>query len=367
MDWLEQNIDAYRIIADLLVQLRLIISSELKEEFGSDWATEGLPSNIYEGLIRTKEDESAVDWYEDEYQELFNYTSFSELHEILLAHEGLFPCLTAFLPTPSLLSARFMELEVVRRKLGRMRPIGEVELNFLMKFHLHFRKAVDKRQHVLAENEEETLKSGKDVLSSDSGGPELVVERPEEERVDIQGESEDPESTDKRPNDTPRESDGPRPPQRMASKGHSPSTKSNHEPVDMESEAVVTKDKPPIQVPKKNLSVLLEKELTPGILRELFLEVTRLAENLWSSDVPESPVVWNAIRISSWYEKNFVALGLKPLSDFYDLMDRVHERLESGLARHELKALLQEARFSETLLNLRDMFQKSGLHGPGTS
>jgi len=366
MDWLEQNIDAYRIIADLLVQLRSIISSGLKEEFGSDWATEGLPSSIYEGLIRTKEDESAVDWYEDEYQELFNYTNFSELHEILETHQDLFPCMRDLLPTPSLLTARFMELEVVRRKLGRTRPIGEVELNFLMKFHLHFRKAVEKREEVLVEKREDASKSEEAAVTLEPSDNEPEVEFPREDRDDIP-QSNDNSVVSKGKSKESSSQDSPRPPQRMASRGRSSSPSAVSSPEEPAPKDEVKRKSPSPQVPQMNLSVLLEKEMTPGILRELFLEVTRLAENLWSSDVPESPVIWNAIRTSSWYEKNFVSLGLKPLSDFYDLMDRVHERLESGLARHELKNLLQEARFSETLLNLRDMFQKSGLHDPGTS
>jgi len=366
MDWLEQNIDAYRIIADLLVQLRSIISSGLKEKFGSDWATEGLPSSIYEGLIRTKEDESAVDWYEDEYQELFNYTNFSELHEILEAHQDLFPCMTELLPTPSLLSARFMELEVVRRKLGQTRPIGEVELNFLMKFHLHFRKAVDKRKETFTEEKEKTSepKETAFILEPVDSGSE--AESPGEYRGDSLLNGDSPVVPEGKPKKSSSK-DSPRPPQRMASHRHSPSPSSTAPPEKSAPIDEVKRTGPAPQIPKMNLSVLLEKEMTPGILRELFLEVTRLAENLWSSDVPESPVIWNAIRTSSWYEKNFVSLGLKPLSDFYALMDRVHERLESGLARHELKNLLQESRFSETLLNLRDMFQKCGLHDPGTS
>lgn len=371
MDWLEQNIDAYRILVDILTKLRVVLSEGLKRRYGDSWASEGLPSSIFDELVNTKENESAVDWYEDEYQELFNYTTFSQLHEILQNSPELFPCLSELVPTPSLLTARFMELETLRRKVGRARPVGEIELNFVMKFHLHFRKALKKR--------EKRLKG--EATEESSPADESLDSEWESSEGESSGESVDPAETpasDEITTATPDKDSlvseeqssvsSPRPPQRMAGRAGSGSGLSTDggfpveppEPADAK-DAEPTEEEQGDFLQKQNLVSYLENGRSQGILRELFLEVTKLAENLWSADVPETPAVWNVVRSSEWYGKNFGTLGLRALSDFYDVVDRVEERTEKGLARHELQELLEEVHFAQILLNLRDMFQKNGL------
>ncbi len=96
-----------------------------------------------------------------------------------------------------------------------------------------------------------------------------------------------------------------------------------------------------------------------AILRVLFKEVTGLAESLWSSDVPPPQTVWKEVRISTWYQENFSGLGLKPLSDFYDVISHVEERMEKGLAKHDLQKMLEDANFAHILLAMRDMFQRN--------
>lgn len=392
MDWVEQNIDAYRILTDILTQLRTVLAEGLKENYGSDWASEGLPASVFDELVRTKEDESAVDWYEDEYQELFNYTTFAQLREILLDSPDLFPCLSGLLPTPSLLTARFMELEVLRGKIGRARPVGDVELNFLMKFHLHFRKALEKRNQRLSTGAEEcaegsVAEDSRSDIQDDPTEP-LDVNPVEDEDVapteplevsPIEDEDvapvEEEDSTDDSPSgETSSESSdsAPRPPQRMASRSgdfRRASSDSGEKGADTgDSDSSDTGDSDSFsaqsegaEVERTNLASRLERGDSLAILRELFLEVTKLAENLWSSDVPQAPSVWNVVRVSDWYEKNFGPLGLKALSDFYDIVRRVEEKMEHGLARHDLQNLLEEVHFSQILLNLRDMFQRAGL------
>ncbi len=400
MDWVEQNIDAYRILTDILTQLRKVLAEGLKENYGGDWASEGLPASVFDELVRTKEDESAVDWYEDEYQELFNYTTFAQLREILLASPDLFPCLSGLLPTPSLLTARFMELEVLRRKIGRARPVGDVELNFLMKFHLHFRKALEKRNQRLSTGAEEcaegsVAEDSRSDIQDDPTEP-LEVNPIEDEDVapteplevsPIEDEDVAPVEEEDSMDDSSsgeisslRSDSAPRPPQRMASrsgdfrrassdsgeKGADTGDFGSSDTGDSGSSGTGDSDSSSAQsdsaeVERTNLASRLEKGDTLAILRELFLEVTKLAENLWSSDVPQAPSVWNVVRVSDWYEENFGPLGLKALSDFYDIVGRVEEKMEHGLARHDLQNLLEEVHFSRILLNLRDMFQRAGL------
>ena len=54
----------------------------------------------------------------------------------------LFGPILKLAPSQSLLNTRFLELEVMRSKIGRARQVGETEINFLTSFHLRFRRAV---------------------------------------------------------------------------------------------------------------------------------------------------------------------------------------------------------------------------------
>jgi hypothetical protein len=89
--------------------------------------------------------------------------------------------------------------------------------------------------------------------------------------------------------------------------------------------------------------------------------VTSLADSIWSADVIPAPLVWEEVCVSPWYEQRFSRLGLKPLSDFYEIISKVEQRMSSGVAKDELHALLKDVNFAQVLLALRDMFQRNGL------
>jgi len=143
VEWLEQNLDAYRIIAEILKDLREVLRTELEQRHGKQWYQVGLPDGLLDRLVEIKEKEKAIDWYESEYQQIMSYAVFPDLLQILERNSDQFPHIMHLAPTTALLHARFLELEVMRSKLGRARPISETELAFLGTFHLRFRKAID--------------------------------------------------------------------------------------------------------------------------------------------------------------------------------------------------------------------------------
>jgi len=146
MEWLEQNIDAYRIVSEILGQLRLVIRQRLELLHGDEWHQKGLPAEVYKRLVAAKEREKSIDWYEGQYQELLDYAVFADLIEILEHNPELFKSFLGLAPSATLLNARFLELDVMRAKLGRARPISETELSFLGTFHLRFRKAAQEAE-----------------------------------------------------------------------------------------------------------------------------------------------------------------------------------------------------------------------------
>jgi hypothetical protein len=95
------------------------------------------------------------------------------------------------------------------------------------------------------------------------------------------------------------------------------------------------------------------------ILRELYKEVTAIAEGIWTKDIPPPARVWEKVSVSDWYENGFSSLGLRPLSDFYDIIAKVDKKMRDGAKKEELQEFLKESNFAQTLLALRDMFQKN--------
>ncbi len=345
MDWLEQNLDAYRILAEILNDLRIELRQELEKIYGADWFKPGLPSVVFDRLVSSKEGSSAIDWYETEYQEIMDFAVFPDFLEILEHNRKNFGALLALVPSPALFQARFLELESLRSKVGRARPISEAELTFLLTFHKRFRKQLDIHRAGAAE----AKPAGADI-------EEVSIESPEAE-VEADHASEPPQPESSKPTNqvTPPPAEV-TPPQR-------PATARPHAGPEDAGQA----NEPELLDNGADESTIVTGSLThvvgsgdsTAILRALFKEVTSLAESLWSSDVPPAQTVWNEVRTSTWYEENFSQLGLKPLSDFYEVISHVEDRLGTGLAKHELQKMLEEANFAHILLALRDMFQKN--------
>lgn len=345
MDWLEQNLDAYRILAEILNDLRIELRKGLEQAHGAEWFRPGLPPEVFDRLVSSKEGSSAIDWYETEYQEIMDFAVFPDFVEILNHNKDLFPALLALVPSPALFQARFLELESLRSRVGRARPVSEAELTFLMTFNTRFRKQLE--LHRAGET---------DSPSAPKDSEEVSIETPHIEEAAAEPPPESEESALEQPIDEEVAPNENLPPQRKATGGGA-SGKDTEEKRDDPEPKVDAAD--PIPVATGPLSQVVASGDSTAILRELFKEVTSLAESLWSSDVPPPQTVWKEVRISSWYEEKFSALGLKPLSDFYDVISHVEDRLGTGLAKHELQKMLEDANFAHILLALRDMFQKN--------
>ena len=76
MDWLEQNLDAYRIIAEILNDLRDTFRDELESTHGESWYKTALPEGLLDRLIAFMDSIAAL--YENEgereKQEVLNRT-----------------------------------------------------------------------------------------------------------------------------------------------------------------------------------------------------------------------------------------------------------------------------------------------------
>jgi hypothetical protein len=400
MEWLEQNIDAYRIVSEVLGQLRTAIREGLERLYGEEWYRKGLPQEVFDRLVAAKEREKSIDWYEDQYQEIMEYVTFPDLVEILQMNAKHFPEFIALAPSESLLNARFLELDVMRAKLGRARPISETELSFLGTFHIRFRKAVEEsRNNALAKADDQSVPSEAEEESTVAiGGLEPIPETESTEDGDVfTNKGAFGEAPSIQPPPPKKEDGGPSPPIRPVqtsvgsagtAAGGSAASADGPEhghfreytppegirpdgsvdgagqqpfPDEPSSGVIARPDRATKAVGPKKLRQALANNDHLTVLRELYREVTAIAEGVWSSEVTPTAMVWDQVTASDWYEMNFSRLGLQPLSVFYEVTDKVDKKVRSGADKPELEEFLKETNFAKTLLALRDMFQANNI------
>jgi hypothetical protein len=399
MEWLEQNIDAYRIISEILGQLRVAVREVLERNYGEEWYRKGLPQEVFDRLVAAKEREKSIDWYDDQYQEIMDYVTFPDLTEILQMNAEHFPEFIALAPSESLLNARFLELDVMRAKLGRARPISETELSFLGTFHLRFQKAVrearDKARRSAEEPSGQSQNDQEPVEAIADAGQNIDREPTEDGEVFIDFEEEE-SAASVQPVEAPlppTEDDGSsplaRPVQRSVGPAdsvsrsaaassdddrggpveeHAPPEDFGHSgppdgvgpetfPDENSSGVIAPPNRATAAIGPRKLQEALSTNDHLTVLRALYREVTAIAESVWSSEVTPRAVVWERVTASDWYEMNFSRLGLEPLSAFYDVTEKVERKTRLGADKSELQEFLKEANFAKTLLALRDMFQ----------
>ncbi len=398
MDWLEQNIDAYRIVSEILGDLRRVIRSQLEAVYGDSWYRDGLPEDLFKRLVAAKERERSIEWYDGEYQQIMDYAVFADLVEILAQNQSHFPSLVALAPNMALLQARFIELDVMRAKLGRARPISETELSFLGTFHLRFRKAAaetvppSKPEGEAPEAEFEPEPSPAEPVpeseprASEASSPAARTvpadEPPPSENRRASDDEAPPAAPPSRKAEAPKRTvrvgsgddhrapastpDTPPSAEQFESTAQpSPSSMSvSRDHVDAEPSVSEGESESPVSqkfVGPEKLAEALEGSDNRTVLRELYREVTAIAESVWSADVTPAPLVWEQVTASDWYEANFSRLGLHPLSVFYEVTSKVEAMTRTGATKKEQQEFLKETNFAKTLLALRDMFQANNL------
>ncbi len=377
MDWLEQNIDAYRIVSEILGEMRRAVREGLEAVYGDRWYRDGLPEAVFQRLVAAKERERSIDWYEGQYQQIMDYAVFADLIEILERNAEHFPTLTALAPNASLLQARFLELDVMRAKLGRARPVSETELSFLGTFHLRFRKAISEavppaprpRSDGAAPVEAATPQQpthpkrapepARAVPRAPASPPRQVPSSEAPKRA-VQS-SAGPQRTsgaDRLSNDDEETTPGRLTQRSLRSR---PAIEDTGEPEPAPVRSAEEDEEPQKFVGPRKLAEALEANDHRTVLRELYREVTAIAEGVWTTEVTPAPLVWEQVTASDWYETNFSKLGLHPLSVFYDVTGKVEKMARSGGTKKELQEFLKETNFAKTLLALRDMFQANNL------
>jgi hypothetical protein len=359
------------------------VRQRLEEIHGEEWFRVGLPDEVFKRLIAAKEREKSIDWYEGQYQQIMDYAVFADLIEILEHNPEAFPAFMGLAPSSALLNARFLELDVMRAKLGRARPISETELSFLGTFHLRFRKAAEEARHEEAPSAAPESAATEAAEAAAEAAPKkkapAAATPPSDEPVSDEkpkpaGRPRRAVRTDVETATTTREAQARHGEQqagaaRAAAKAEDDiptnvlrgvGSSADIRAVEKPGREAEGREKPKLIGPKK-LQEALDTNDHRTVLRELYREVTAIAEGVWSSEISPAPLVWEQVIASDWYERNFSRLGLQPLSVFYEVTTKVDKKVRSGADRKDLQEFLKETNFAKTLLSLRDMFQANNI------
>ncbi len=254
----------------------------------------------------------------------------------------------------------------MRSKIGRARQVGETEINFLTSFHLRFRRAVEEMKgHPVDATLDEAVPPSWTDDTGDRAESEPGVQ------ASVSADPGSPPTPQPRfppgnPRSTRRSAESGRPPQRMASATAEtktePDTEVKTDNGDLEVTAAAEDaddDQPkPRETPAATVKRAMETNNDQAVLREVYREVTGIAEVIWTTEEIPTTSIWDRVSTNPWYEASFSRLELRPLSDFYELISQVRAKRKAGFSKAQIQSFLNDSKFATTLLALRDMFQK---------
>ena len=310
---LTTNIETYRVLGETLQHLRGIIRDTLREIFQDQWESRGIPDEIRGNLAKRRARERSIQWHLPDRSDLLEFAGFANLDEIIAANRALGELFSALAPDGVMRHTRFVELDTILNRVSFMRLVTDTELEFAVTFQERIRQVPDDAPRKAAEAFPASAAAppGGSSPATDEVPPAIEVE-------DEIG----PE---------PEELVSPTPPD-----GGTPQA--------------------PAQVSTDELILALEEGNDTRVLEAIYHEITTLAESLWTQASAPPSRVWVTVRESPWYTKRFSPLGLKPISDFYALHDAAREALETGASRTDLQEMLQQRKFGEVVLALRELF-----------
>lgn len=335
---------------------------------GELWYREGLPSDVFRRLVVRKENETPLDRFSGDYEELMTYANFRDLADIIVGNQVLKDRLTILEPRDgaSLLD-RLHELEEMRRTISSSRSATEADTAKLKEYFDEFRMALKRGKPPARESssrsstppspgpviapEDETLDSIFDEEEQAAPAPSprpgrLVV------KVSADGRLKAAAPPETRP--AIEEPAVPRP--TVASEVGSletPVTEVSTRPGQAE-----PRSKGPIEE-AEGVERALRGEDDAAILKALHVEVTEIADGMLRRDPKHGHLVWEQVKRRGWFDAHLEEFELEPLGAFYRLSDEFLEAFASGAKSSELKEILADAGFSKMLLAMREMFLNS--------
>lgn len=340
----DYRLEAYRIITDNLTRIRGVLREALQQLHGPGWEAVVEPSDRRTFLAQRREREISINWRRTTVDDLLQYGNFSDLYEFVAADRRLLQHFAALASNEEVLRLRFLEVDAIFNRVAYARSISDSEMELLINFDERLRR----------------------LLDLPSAAP-MAVEVP------LHSPPQTPSA--KAPPSQPEPPAGQKPETRPPAPEKAPAAPQEPPPPEPRAKDTATRPSaptagppgptpPPAMISPSRLREALQAGDDSTVLAGLYGEVTAIADGLWSDSSCPSPRLWEVTRESSWYSENFTRLRLKPLSDFYDLVNSARERLLDGMSRKQLQDFLKEHNFAQILLALRDLFRA---HLPGAA
>jgi hypothetical protein len=336
----DSNVEAYEIMAEILVTVRKIVHRGLEKAAGKTWYLDGCPPGVYERLVARKENEVAIDRFDREYQELISFASLDDLAEIFEYNEDLARLLERIEPEGATIAERFRQIETLRLKLDAAVPLSEEDLDDLLSYHQEFRDSLAKpKEKPESEEEPETAPADADEAE--------VIEASEDEEV--------AESGDFGTQVTEAEELG-------------AEDMITDEPSDAFGTAVVESDV--IEAPPEagdSGELVLEAERAMAIedddevLRVLHREIMSVAEHVLKGDFDQEFPVWQTLKSSGWYDIKQTTRAISLVEDFYSVAEEACTKSREGASKDEIKTFVSESEVGKLLLSLGEMFKRQEL------
>jgi len=326
----DSNVEAYEIMAEILVTVRKIVHRGLEKAAGKTWYLDGCPTGVYERLVARKENEVAIDRFDREYQELISFASLDDLAEIIEYNEELAHLLERIAPEGATIVERFRQIETLRLKLDAAVPLSEEDLDDLLVYHQEFRQSLakPKKKPEPEEGPEPAPAVAEDEESAESGDfGTQVTEAEELGAEDV--------ITD--------------------------------EPSDAFGTAVVDSDVIEAPVARDPGELALEAERAMAsedddeVLRVLHREIMAVAEHVLKGDFDGEFPVWQTLKSSGWYDIKQTTLAISPVEQFYSIAEEVCAKNLEGIAQDEIKSFVRGSEVGKLLLKLGEMFKKQEL------
>jgi hypothetical protein len=333
----DSNIEAYEIMAEILVTVRKIVHRGLEKAAGKTWYLDGCPSGVYERLVDRKENEVAIDRFDREYQELISFASLDDLAEIVEYNEQLAHLLERIAPEGASIIERFRQIETLRLKLDAAVPLNEEDLDNLLRYHQEFRQSLAQpKKRPEAEDEPEP------AVAEEA---EIVEATAEDSVVPGDFSTRVTEAEELGAEDVIAD-----------------------EPSDEFGTAVVNSDvieAPPAAVAPGASALEAERAMASEddgeVLRVLHREIMAVAEHVLKGDVNQEFPVWQTLKASGWYDIKQTTLGISPVERFYSIAEELCTKNREGAGKDEIKSLVKASEVGKLLLSLGEMFKRQEL------
>jgi hypothetical protein len=336
----ESDVEAYQIMAEILVTVRRIVHRGLEKAAGKTWYVDGCPPGVYERLVARKENEVAIDRFDREYQELISFASLDDLAEIIEFNDELAHLLEGIAPDGATIAERFRQLETLRLKLDATVSLTEEDVDTLLEYHQEFRQSLAQPKKKKPEPEEEPEPPediGTQVAEPDELGAEDVVS----EELD----AEDLVSDELGAEDVVAD-----------------------EPSDAFGTAVVDSDvieSPPDSGVDDGSALEAERAMAGDdddeVLRVLHREIMSVAAHVLKGDVDQEFPVWKTLKDSGWFDIKQTTLAISQVEHFYSIAEEVRTKKREGVAKDEIKAFIDGSEVGKLLLSLGEMFKRHEL------